>query len=227
MIHLIIHIGGVKVGHGGTLDPMATGVLVIGVGRGCKKLQEFLINTNKRYQTIGQFGVSFDTDDTSGLLLEEAPFEHITETQVREELINSFTGTIMQRPPSFSAKQVNGKRAYKQARERQRQLKADPLMKEDELTPELILPERQITISHMELATFDLPFFALDMEVSSGTYVRSICRDLGVNVGSLAAMTALRRVQQGIFSLDQCLEMEELDDLDTIEKAIAKFNDGS
>lgn len=105
----------VKLGHGGTLDPLATGVLVVGVGSGTKKLQGFL-DCTKVYETVVVFGAASDTYDTEGKVVKRAPYQHITKNMV-EEALQKFRGDIMQRPPIFSALRVQGKRLYEYARE--------------------------------------------------------------------------------------------------------------
>jgi tRNA pseudouridine55 synthase len=105
----------VKIGHGGTLDPMATGVLVAGIGQGTKYLQTFL-NCTKTYETVVTFGVASDTYDCTGKTVRRSPYEHITRTMV-EDALARFRGKIMQRPPIFSAKRIDGKRLYEYARE--------------------------------------------------------------------------------------------------------------
>lgn len=108
-----------KVGHGGTLDPLATGVLVIGLGRGCKRLHDFLKEHRKGYRAVGRFGQAYDTYDCTGQVTATRPFEHIEEAQIRQALRDHFTGNIMQTPPPFSALKINGERAYAIARKRQ------------------------------------------------------------------------------------------------------------
>ncbi|KZF26583.1 pseudouridine synthase [Xylona heveae TC161] len=125
----------VKMGHGGTLDPMATGVLITGVGKGTKELQKFLECT-KVYETVVLFGVATDTYDRLGKVLRQAPFEHVTREKV-EEALKQFRGNIMQRPPIFSALHIDGKRLYEYARE------GKPLPREIEKRP-VSVPELEI-----------------------------------------------------------------------------------
>lgn len=236
-----------KVGHGGTLDPLATGVLVIGLGAGCKRLHTFLQGTTKTYRTVGQFGQEFDTYDRTGVVQEILPFEHIKEDQVRQALQNTFTGKIMQRPPIFSALHVNGERAYDIARKRQKEqlqrLEAEKQIRlagdktTDEKTPDekktdhgSVVPEegsdvlqmaaRLVQIDRLELLRFALPEFELQIECGSGTYVRSLIHDLGRALHSAAAMFELVRTTQGAVTLDACLAVEEmqLGDVTALEK---------
>ena len=125
----------VKIGHGGTLDPMATGVLIVGVGKGTKSLQSFLDGT-KSYETVVVFGAATDTYDAEGKIVKRAPYEHITKVAV-EEALAKFRGDIMQKPPIFSALRVQGKRLYEYAREGK------------EVPVEI--KERPVTVSELEL----------------------------------------------------------------------------
>jgi tRNA pseudouridine55 synthase len=206
-----------KIGHGGTLDPMASGVLVVGINGGCKMLDGFLKGCKKGYRATGRFGLHYDTYDTTGVLVKEMPYEHVKEEDVRKILNEKFTGDIMQRPPAFSALKVNGKRAYEVSRQRQKSLLKD---ENCAVQPELELPARPITISRIDLTKFDLPEFEIDMECGSGTYVRSVIHDLGEAMGTAATMSALVRTMQGAFKVEDCITVEELEDLDKFEKAM-------
>lgn len=237
-----------KVGHGGTLDPIATGVLVIGVGNGCKRLQEYLQDTQKSYRAICRFGRDFDTYDRTGVVMEERPFDNITREQIEEALREKFTGTIMQKPPAFSALRINGERAYDIARKRQismvenvnneKKARAGRDINETKKTNEdnhtllshnlafdtsggpLVLPERQVTISRLELKELNLPEFVIEMDCSSGTYVRSLIHDLGLALGSVAAMYELERTAQGPITVEECVELSALTDPSFIEKLL-------
>ena len=187
-------------------------MLVIGVGTGCKDLGPFLTNCTKRYEATGIFGVSYDTDDVTGTLLCEKPFDHITEQQIQESLTKSFTGKIMQRPPSFSAKKINGVRAFEIARKIQSQLGS--VNDGAEMIPELTLPSREITVFSIRLTSVMLPSFTISMDVSSGTYVRAILRDLGKELNTEASMSALNRTRQGVFTISDCMNVNDILDAD-------------
>lgn len=226
----------VKVGHGGTLDPLASGVLVIGIGNGCKMMSSFLNNVGKSYRATGRFGEAYDTYDRTGIITFSKPYDHLTETLVRNILVSKFTGEIMQRPPAFSALHVNGQRAYEISRKRQEQivkLKAaaansqdkDNNVKEDfveplDIQPELELPERPITIERIDLKSFSLPEFILEVDCTSGTYIRSIIHDLGLALQSAATMWELERTAQGPFKIEDCLDVKDLNDLSKIERVL-------
>ncbi|KAF2396799.1 pseudouridine synthase [Trichodelitschia bisporula] len=197
----------VKLGHGGTLDPLATGVLILGVGAGTKALGGFLQCT-KRYECVVLFGAATDTYDVLGKTVARAPAGHVTRGAV-EEALKRFRGEIMQQPPVFSALRVNGKRMYEYAREG------------GEIPT---LPERPVRVEELEFSniagsvpadvpntteassapdaqTAGPPAARLTMTVSSGFYVRSLCHDVGRAVGSLGTMASLVRTQQGDFEL--------------------------
>lgn len=223
-----------KVGHGGTLDPMASGVLVIGLGRGCKDLSGFL-SGHKTYLATGQFGKSFDTLDKTGVLSGEAPIpESLTEDSFREILKFRFTGDIMQRPPAFSAVHVNGERAYDLARrmrsseEPSGESKDGSSVELKDTSPaevpvkraELELPERPVHIERIEVTRWALPEFDLEIVCGGGTYVRSLIADSAKAVETLGAMYALERTRQGPFGLEDCLKLEDCADLELVRKTL-------
>lgn len=195
-----------KVGHGGTLDPMATGVLVIGLGSGCKALSSFL-SGSKGYKATGKFGAFFDTLDCTGKLLEERePTDLPSQEAFQRILDEKFTGNIAQRPPAFSAVHVNGKRAHELAREQ----------RENPGAAQLELPPRQVTIESLKITKWDPPVFELEMFCGGGTYVRSLIVDAAKEANQLAAMYSLQRIKQGRFTLEECVEVEACKDLDFI-----------
>ena len=182
-----------KIGHCGTLDPLATGVLVVCVGP-ATRLTNLVLETSKTY--IGDFrlGVSSDTEDIEGQLepLVDAP--PVTATQI-ESVLPQFVGSIEQMPPKFSALKVNGVRAYDLARQGK----------------EVNLKPRQIQVYSLRLTAFDYPNFQLAIECGSGTYVRSLGRDIGSCVGSAAIMTALQRTAVGTFAVEDAVDASVLD----------------
>lgn len=182
-----------KIGHLGTLDPLATGVLVLAVGRAAtKKVQEYM-KLEKEYVVELELGKTSDTYDSEGKVIETpSDYPAITPDQIKTEL-ESFWGTTMQTPPAFSAKKIGGKRAYKLAREG----------KEVKLAP------REVTMHGRDLE-IDYPFVRFTVTVSSGTYIRSLVHDLGQKLGSGAIMTALRRTRVGDFKLEEAITIEDL-----------------
>ena len=183
-----------KVGHAGTLDPMATGMLVIGVGR-ATRLLGYLTQSDKEYVGTIRLGIATTTDDAQGESISQASTRAITQPDIYEAL-REFRGHIQQRPSAVSAIQVDGKRAYARVRAGE----------------EVELPAREVTIHDCEvLSITDLPEIdVLDIEVrvvcSVGTYIRAIARDLGAALRVGGHLTALRRTRSGAFATMKSLE---------------------
>jgi tRNA pseudouridine55 synthase len=185
-----------KVGHAGTLDPMATGVLVLGIEKATRLLHHLAL-TDKTYTATIRLGESTTTDDAEGEITSAASAAQIGEDEVRAAML-PLTGDIMQVPSSVSAIKVNGQRAYKLAREGEAvELKARP-----------------VTVSRFEAISFTRVGDVLDLEVevdcSSGTYIRALARDLGASLGVGGHLTALRRTRVGPFTLDQARPLPEM-----------------
>ena len=207
--------GVVRVGHGGTLDPMASGVLVVGVGSGTKELQGFL-SGSKRYTAGVKLGIETDTGDVApeANIIDTKPFDHVTMNAI-EEVIPKFTGKIMQVPPIFSALKKDGKKLYEEARK-------------GKTAEELGIEAREVTIYDLKVLPTNekgegLPSFGLDVECGGGTYIRSLVRDIGRELNTCATMTSLVRTQQAQFLLDNTIEKDDLS-ADTIFAAIDKTN---
>ncbi len=183
-----------KVGHAGTLDPMATGVLVVGVGD-ATRLIELVQSRPKEYRGTFLFGCRSDTDDVTGQVV--AGDTARAATILREELdaaLVPFRGRIEQVPPDFSAVHVGGQRAYKLARRGE----------------EVELQARTVEVHRLEVVRFEPPELTLDIECGSGTYIRSIGRDLGERLGCGAVMSALCRTCIGPFELSQSISLDQL-----------------
>lgn len=181
-----------KAGHAGTLDPMATGVLVVCVGH-ATRLISFVQEGQKRYRGRFRLGQTSDTDDITGNLVEGGAWSGITRDALKE-LLSDFTGRIDQVPPQFSAVHVQGQRAYDLARRGEAvQLNARP-----------------VEIHSLTLTEFTPPDFELELECGSGTYVRSIGRDLGERLGCGAVMTQLERLAVSPFELCCAVELDVL-----------------
>jgi tRNA pseudouridine55 synthase len=183
-----------KVGHAGTLDPMATGVLVLAVDRATRLLGHLTL-TDKRYDATIRLGVSTTTDDAEGETLETRSTEGLTEDEVRAGL-DALTGEIDQVPSSVSAVKIDGKRAYARVREGE----------------QVELPPRRVTIHAIEVTAIELPDVRVSVHCSSGTYIRAIARDLGAALGVGGHLTALRRTAVGPFTLDHARTLEQLTD---------------
>lgn len=186
-----LHLKKFKVGHAGTLDPLATGVLIVCTGRATRKI-EALQNGDKEYVATLKLGATTPSFDLETEIDSIYPWEHITRSLV-EQVLPDFTGKIMQVPPVFSAVKVDGKRAYNLARKgKEVELKAKPL-----------------EIKEMELLDFSLPEITLRIVCSKGTYIRALARDLGVALDSGAHLTGLRRTRVGGIAVDNCLKIDE------------------
>ncbi|MDR1344526.1 MAG: tRNA pseudouridine(55) synthase TruB [Tannerellaceae bacterium] len=188
-----LHVKKIKVGHAGTLDPLATGVMIVCTGKATKRIEEFQYKTKEYIATLklGETTPSFDLEEEVDAVY---PTWHITAGRVREAL-KSFTGVIQQVPPVFSAVKVNGRRAYKYARKG----------KAVELKP------KTLVIDEMELIDYSLPFITLRVVCSKGTYIRALARDIGEALQSGAHLTALERTRVGDITLDMCLPIEKID----------------
>jgi tRNA pseudouridine55 synthase len=185
-----------KVGHAGTLDPMATGVLVVGIERATKILG-LLTATSKSYAATIRLGRSTSTEDAEGEVLQDISAELVTDGQIQAG-ITPLRGEISQRPSAVSAVKVGGKRAYQLVREGQ----------------DVQLAERTVRIDRFDVHDIrrDGPFIDVDVEVdcSSGTYIRALARDLGDGLGVGGHLTALRRTRVGGYGLDHARSLESL-----------------
>jgi tRNA pseudouridine55 synthase len=187
-----------RVGHGGTLDPMATGVLVIGVGK-ATRLLTYVIGSAKSYTATIRLGQSTITDDAEGEVVATTPAGHVTDDAIRHGL-GALTGDIQQVPSAVSAIKIDGKRAYKRVREGE----------------QVTLAARPVTISRLDLLAIRRPVTEVvdvdvDVACSSGTYVRAIARDLGAGLGVGGHLTALRRTAVGSFTLAEASTLEDLE----------------
>ncbi|XP_075391166.1 pseudouridylate synthase TRUB1 [Tenrec ecaudatus] len=192
-----------KIGHGGTLDSAAKGVLVVGVGRGTKMLTNMLSGT-KRYIAIGELGKATDTLDSTGKVTEEKPYDKITQEDI-EGILEKFTGNIMQVPPLYSALKKDGQRL-------------STLMKRGEAVE--AKPARPVTVYSISLQKFQPPFFTLDVECGGGFYIRSLVSDIGKELSSCANVLELTRTKQGPFTLDDHALPEEKWTIDDIAQAL-------
>jgi tRNA pseudouridine55 synthase len=190
-----------KIGHAGTLDPLATGLLIICTGKFTKKINEYM-GMEKEYTgtiTLGATTPTYDLESEPG---NEKPFSHLTAEQL-EQATKTFTGAILQIPPAHSAIQINGKRAYDLARQG----------KEVKLEP------RAVTISSFEITGVELPKVHFKVVCSTGTYIRSLANDFGAALGTGGYLSALRRTRIGNFKVDEAQTPAE------IEAAMALFKE--
>lgn len=180
-----------KVGHAGTLDPLATGVMVICTGRATKRIDQLQAGVKEYIATLS-LGATTPSFDLETEVDATYPIDHITR-QLAEETLQKFVGSIEQIPPAFSAVKIDGQRAYKMARKGQ--------------TPEL--KAKTLVIDEIELLDFAPDRLTLRIVCSKGTYIRALARDIGEALGSGAHLTALRRTRVGEFTIDRCMSVDE------------------
>ncbi len=182
----------IKVGHAGTLDPLATGVLIVCVGR-ATKMVEALQAEKKEYVAELELGATTPSFDMEHPIDATYPWEHITEEAVRQ-VLEDLCGERLQTPPLYSAKMIEGRRAYEYARE----------------GTEVKMRQSVIRIYSLELLQFQLPRIEIRVSCSKGTYIRSLARDIGCALGSGAYLTSLRRTKSGGFTVENSSTMEEI-----------------
>ena len=187
-----------RIGHGGTLDPMATGVLPVFVGRATRGV-EFFEHAEKTYETVLLLGKRTDTQDVTGRVLEERPVS-LSLADV-EAVLPQFRGEILQVPPMYSALKVNGQKLCDLARKGQ-QVERKP---------------RPITIFELTLLSFEENRLRLRVRCSKGTYIRTLCDDIGAALGTLGCMESLRRTQAGDYSITEAVPLETLLETDSPE----------
>lgn len=181
-----------RVGHAGTLDPMATGLLIILVGK-ATRVSQYLISLDKEYEGTIELGKVTDTQDADGEVMETRPVPAFTEGQVRDTL-KGFLGDQYQTPPMFSAIKIDGQPLYKAAR------KGEEVEREP----------RFIRVMNWDLTRFALPHLDFRMRVTKGTYVRTLAHDLGQKLGCGAHLTALRRTATEKFHVSQALTIDQI-----------------
>ena len=184
----------IKVGHAGTLDPLATGVMIVCTGKATKRIEEFQYHTKEYIATL-QLGATTPSYDLEKEIDATFPTGHITRELV-EETLQRFVGTIEQVPPVFSACKVDGKRAYELAR------KGD----------EVQLRPKMLVIDEIELLAYNLPEIKIRVVCSKGTYIRALARDIGEALHSGAHLTGLIRTRVGEVTLDRCMKVEDFED---------------
>ena len=183
-----------RVGHAGSLDPLATGVLIILIGKATRLFRVFE-NLDKEYMATLTLGVITDTSDSQGKILETFSIEGVSEVQFKE-LLNQFTGRIQQIPPMFSALKYKGRRLYQLARRG------------------LTVPRqpRQVEIFQIELLRFDPPLVDLRIACSKGTYIRKLCEDIGKQLGCGAFQSKLNRIRIGPFKIEDAVSLDNLNE---------------
>ena len=199
-LHHRLGIKKLKVGHAGTLDPLATGVLIVCTGKMTKQIDELQAHVKEYVAeiTLGATTPSFDLETPIDATYST---EHITREQVEQVLRQQFVGSIKQVPPSYSACKVDGHRAYKMARKGK----------------EVELKAKELVIDEIELLNYSMPRIEIRVVCSKGTYIRALARDIGQALGSGAHLTALRRTRVGGVRVDDCLQVPDM--LDLLEEA--------
>jgi tRNA pseudouridine55 synthase len=187
-----------QAGHTGTLDPAASGVLPIVIGR-ATRLARFLGGSRKSYEALLKLGFATDTQDAGGVAVSPHHPGPFPDREAIDQALEEFRGTFLQQPPAFSAKRIAGRRSYKLARQSAKQA-----------APQTLPAPVRVTASSIEIATVDGPLVALRVTCSAGFYVRSLAHDLGARLGTGAHLLELRRTTSGDFDLSQAVTLEAL-----------------
>ncbi len=199
-----------KVGHAGTLDPFATGVLVVLINQGTK-LSPFLMSQDKVYKAAIRLGIETDTQDLTGRIIKKKDLGALTRQNIKQGTLQ-LLGTIKQVPPSYSAVHHKGKRAYQLARN----------------GVEVNLQERDVRVDYINILSVDLPTLWIEVGCSSGTYIRTLAADLGRSLGTGAHLTSLRRIKSGPFLVDNAFTMTQIAlhlSNDTVDRLIIPLRD--
>lgn len=195
-----------KLGHAGTLDPLASGLLLI-LFNEANKIAQYLMNQDKEYVAVIELGKQTDTDDISGQVISERPYPSISQNKLAE-ILQGFLGKQTQIPPKFSALKQNGQRSYILARQG------------FDFTPKA----RGIEIKEIELLNFNLPFITIRTLVSKGTYIRALARDIGKHLGCGGTLADLRRTKIGRFELNKAIDLSAIQ-VETIDSYLQLIND--
>lgn len=185
-------LGARKAGHAGTLDPMATGVLIICLNE-ATKVTRFLMNMDKQYIARIKLGERTDTYDAEGRVVESKDISFLSEADLFD-VVQTFKGVIRQKPPMYSAVKIGGKTLYKLARK----------------GIEIDRPDRTVNVYDIGITSIDIPYFDLMISCSKGTYIRSLCDDIGMKLGTGAHMTSLERKAVGGFNVKDALSFDDL-----------------
>lgn len=192
LVSLLRRVTGVKkIGHAGTLDPFATGVMVLLIGKSFTRLSDQFLTQDKEYAATLHLGIATDSFDCDGQITAESA--HIPSLAEVQEVLKTFQGTVMQTPPMFSAKKIQGKKLYELAR-KGLSVERAPV---------------QITLD-TELLSYDYPLLRIRVACSKGTYIRSLADDIGTKLGCGAHLTELTRLRSGPFRLENCIDPQQL-----------------
>ncbi len=195
-----------RIGHAGTLDPLASGLLVVCLGR-YTKLAGLLTESDKVYETTIKLGVATSTDDGEGEIIGQCDCEQFSRAMI-EQTLKQFVGPIMQAPPKFSAIKINGQRAYAMARKHE----------------EFVIDQRPVEIFSIDVLDYLHPFLTLRVHCSKGTYIRSLARDVGDALKVFAHAHSIRRTQTGSFSAHDALAFSDLSETNLLRALRAGAN---
>jgi tRNA pseudouridine55 synthase len=201
-----------RVGHTGTLDPAATGVLALVLGR-ATRLAQFLSASRKSYEAVVRFGFATDTGDAQGRAVQRISGAAMPSREAIDEVLADFRGTFLQQPPAFSAKKIDGKRSHRLARARQTGSgdgQPNPSRSDDPAISALPAPTR-VTVHRLDIVVWEPDRVTLSLDCSAGFYVRSLAHDLGERLGIGAHLSALRRTRVGDFSVDCALPLDAVE----------------
>jgi tRNA pseudouridine55 synthase len=201
----------IKIGHAGTLDPFATGLLIIAIGRGATKHLRGFIGMSKRYLAIGKLGIISDTGDKTGNIVETFEPKHIDREQL-EQALTSFGTSYTQTPPMYSALKHKGQPLYKLARTQK--------LDADELKQITKHKEKVVSIHELVLTGYTQDTFTISTHVSSGTYIRCLVQDIGKKLDTGATTQELERTSIGPFSLENSTHLNNIETIDDITSAL-------
>ncbi|MBI5654090.1 tRNA pseudouridine(55) synthase TruB [Candidatus Uhrbacteria bacterium] len=185
-----------RVGHAGTLDPFATGLLILGIESATKELSKY-VGLDKTYVATARLGATSTTEDPEGEITERTAYD-VPRTEDIETALDRFRGGYLQTASAFSAKKVGGKKLYELARRGKLE--------------GVEIPKKQVTISELKVLKFEWPLLTFEVSCSSGTYVRALARDIGEALGCGAYLTELRRTRIGEFGIGDARKLEEISD---------------
>ena len=198
-----------RIGHTGTLDPMATGVLLLVVGK-ATRLAKFLSASGKSYDAVVRFGFATDTADAQGRPLGPVSEDTMPAREAIDAALDAFRGTFLQQPPAFSAKKIDGRRSYKLARARRVPPGVAPVSDTVAYSanPPALPAPATVTAHRIDILSMEADTVTLSVDCSAGFYIRSLAHDLGARLGTGAHLTALRRTRTGEFALNRALTLD-------------------
>jgi tRNA pseudouridine55 synthase len=187
---------GQKIGHAGTLDPFATGLLIVLLGK-VTKLMDTIHSLDKEYEVKAEFGYATDTQDCTGEKIKTSPtLQQVSKEELEENIKTYLIGNISQLPPQYSAKKINGQKAYDLAREGN----------------EVVLKPKDISVYSFDIVEYNWPFVTFRIRCSTGTYIRTLVNDLGEKVGTYATAVGLRRTNIGEFDVESAISTKDINE---------------